>query len=250
MRANVRRWYANPAITEVALEIRGVVPEGAAWPEEIYGAVAERFPGFGHFDERLSLDAQVWRYGEMPGSPPPALGQPARICTYNDEQSRAVQVGPGVCVYNVMPPYGHYEDHMPMFRRVIDAYLDADHPSAVGALAQHYVNEFRFARAERPCTFFRFYPPLPDELQKRHAPVLVEVQPLSFDGGLVRVVLKRVDVNADTATYVMHLHAESDREIPASTESVIQWNNRAHTALNRAFDMSVTADCRKLLREL
>lgn len=245
----MRRWYADPAIAEVALEIRGAVPEGAAWPEEIYDTLAERFPGFGHRTERLSLGAQTWRYGEDLGSPP-ALGEPARVCTYNEEASRAVQVGPGVCVYNVMPPYGHYEDHMPMFRRVIGAYLDADHPSAIASCAQHYVNEFRFARAERPCTFFRFYPPLPDELQQRHAPVLVEVQPLSFEGGLVRVILRRYDVSDDTATYVMHLHAESVGEIPASVESVIQWNNRAHTALNRAFDMSVTDDCRKLLREL
>jgi uncharacterized protein (TIGR04255 family) len=243
-----RRWYADPKIVEAVFAIRADAAPAAPWPGDTYQRLANRFVGFASHEERLTLDAPVAR--RRSPRTPPSPGTPYRVLRLNHDGSRAVQWGPGICAYNVYPPYGHYEDHTPNLHRVMEAYLLEEEPHTVGGAEQRYVNELVLARGERPSDFFTFYPPIGDELQRAHARIHLEVDTATFPGGVVSFSLSRADDTADGVRYVLEVGARSVRALVADADAIVEWHNIAHNALSVTFEMSITDAFRRRLRQV
>jgi uncharacterized protein (TIGR04255 family) len=242
-RRPVRRWYAEPRISEAVLAIGH---DGAApWLPETYDRLASRFKGFTH-EERLSLDAPLARQGAAPS--PPADGEPYRIWRLNHEGHRAAQWGPGLVAYNVLPPYGHFEDHLPHWNNLVEAFLAEDRPPVLSWAEQRYVNEFTLARAERPVDFFIFYPSLPED--RRHAMTRLDVEAAEFDRGIVDVSLLRTAADADAVRYQLVVVASSHAGLAADLDDVMRWHNVAHHAVNEAFERVITNETRRRMRQV
>jgi uncharacterized protein (TIGR04255 family) len=249
MRASIRRWYADPAVVEAVFEIRAVA--AAPWDPEMYQRMAARFPGFDGAEHWLSPDAPVSRYRASFGEDLPdddADGR--RVYRATPEGTRAVQVGPGVCAYHVRKPYGHYEDHVTQLQRLFEAYLAEERPMLVGHAEQRYINEFRISRNERPSALFSFYPPLPEELQRRHTDLRVEVGMLVFEGGATTIILSRVATDATHVVYHLEVVARSTHALAADTDVLTRWHNLAHSSVDESFELAITAECRKRLRQV
>jgi uncharacterized protein (TIGR04255 family) len=249
MRSSVRRWYAEPAIVEAVFEIRAAA--AAPWDDDSYARMSARFPGFSGEQYWVDGDAPTSRYGLAPPTPAQhPTGGMRRLYRANPERTRAIQFGPRLCAYHALKPYGHYEDHVMPVQRLVDAYLAEEHPTVIGGAQQHYVNEFRVARRERPSALFTFYPPLPEELQREHAEIHVEVAMHSFADGATSVRLRRVAVDNASATYHLEVIARSVRALEPDADALTRWQNLAHVALNHSFELSITAECRKRLRQV
>ncbi len=246
IRRPVRRWYAEPRIAEAVF---AVGTRGApAWPDEVYGRLASRFKGFAAREEKLAMDAPLGRHGAVP-CPPPS-GAPHRVWRLNDEGHRAVQWGPGFIAFNVLPPYGHYEDHGPTWTNLLEAFLAEERPGALGWAEQRYVNEFTLARIERPGELFLFYPPQPDDRERRHAVTRLDLDAIEFDGGSVAISLVRAAQDVDAVRYQLVVVASSARTLDADVDAILRWHNVAHNAINEAFERVITDETRRRMRQV
>jgi uncharacterized protein (TIGR04255 family) len=246
LRRPVRRWYAEPRIAEAVLAVGHDTVR--PWADGEYDRLASRFKGFAAREERLALDAPLARHGAPPA--PPHDGQPHRIWRINQEGHRAAQWGPGVVAYNVMPPYGHFEDHLPSWSNLVEAYLGEAQPPHLSWAEQRYVNEFTLARAERPNEFFVFYPPLPDDRDRRHSLTRLDVDAAQFDGGAVSVSLLRTAADTDAVRYQLVVIASSRSRLAADLDDVMRWHNIAHHAINEAFERVITNETRRRMRQV
>jgi uncharacterized protein (TIGR04255 family) len=252
LRRPVRRWYADPRIAEAVLAIgsTGAPP----WSAEAYARLASRFKGFAARQELLAIDAPLARHGAPP-QPPRDDAAPHRVWRLNHEGHRAVQWGPGVLAYNVLPPYGHFEDHLPSWSNLVEAFL-VEHGAAspegnrLGWAEQRYVNEFTLARAERPGEFFVFYPPLPEDRARSHAVTRMDIEAAEFDGGTVQVSLLRTAADAEAVRYQLVVVAASKAGVAADLDAVMRWHNVAHHAINEAFERVITNETRKRMRQV
>jgi uncharacterized protein (TIGR04255 family) len=246
LRRPVRRWYAEPRIAEAVLAVGH--GSASAWPAAAYGRLASRFKGFAAREERLALDAPLARQGASPCPPPP--NAPHRVWRLNHEGHRAAQWGPGVVAYNILPPYGHFEDHLPSWNNLVEAFLGEDRPALLEWAEQRYVNEFTLARAERPASFFVFYPALPDDRDRRHSLTRLDVDAAEFDGGWVEVSLLRTAADAEAIRYQLVVVASSRSGLPAEIDEVMRWHNLAHHAINEAFERVITNETRRRMRQV
>ncbi len=246
VRRPVRRWYAEPRIAEAVL---ATGTHGApAWTPESYARLAQRFKGFGAREEKLAIDAPLARHGAP--AAPPAQGAAFRMWRLNQDGHRAVQYGPGVVSYNVLAPYGHFEDHLPSWSNLVEAYLAEERVTVLGWAEQRYVNEFTLARAEKPADFFVFYPPLPDDRDRRHALSRMDVDGAEFEAGGVEVSLRRTVADAEAVRYQLIVVARSRGNLPAEVEVVMRWHNVAHNAVNDAFERIITNETRRRMRQV
>ena len=249
MRATVRRWYSEPALVEAMFALRPVGADAAAPDLDSDGidAMRQRLRGFRTAPQQLAANAPVSRYEALGDD---AGDGPTRLCLWNDERNRAVQFGPGVCAFNVLAPYGHYEDHLPSLQRLTQTYLEvANLPDGLDC-SQRYLNVFDLLLAEHADELFSFYPPLPAPLIAKHIHVAVHVEAVEFENGDCTVHLWRGTAGATHVDYRLEVVSRSRHPVAADTEALLQWQQRAHQAVNRAFEMSITPACRKRLREL
>ena len=242
----MRRWYAEPRIAEAVLAVgHDAAP---SWPAAAYARFASRFKGFGAREERLAVDAPLARQGAEPC--PAGEGAPYRVWRINAEGHRAAQWGPGVVAYNVLPPYGHYEDHLTTWTNLVDAFLAEERPPGLDWAEQRYVNEFTLARAERPADFFVFYPPLPDDRDRRHSLTRLDLDAAEFDGGSVTVSLLRTAADSEAVRYQLVVVASSRTGLAGDVDDVIRWHNVSHHAINEAFERVITNETRKRMRQV
>jgi uncharacterized protein (TIGR04255 family) len=246
LRRPVRRWYAEPRIAEAVLAIGH--RETPAWSAETYGRLASRFKGFGAREERLAIDAPLARQGAAPAPPHPDA--PYRVWRLNQEGHRAVQWGPGVVAFNALPPYGHFEDHLPSWSNLVEVFLAEERPVSLAWAEQRYVNEFTLARAERPGELFVFYPPLPDDRERRHALTRLDIDAAEFDGGTVEVSLIRTASDPEAVRYQLVVVAASRTGLDADLDEVMRWHNVSHHAINEAFERVITNETRKRMRQV
>lgn len=244
----IRRWYAAPALVEAVFDLRCSEAMRAPWTEDRTQGLAERLPGFSTAPERLEVAAPLSRWGREPGPASPPGGRPHRVCAHNEDRTRAVQYGPGICALNVFQPYGHFEDHVPTWRRLVDAYLRVADLPAIDAAEQRYINHFVLGRRERPSTLFRIYPPLAEDLA--HPRLAVELETSIFEGGAVCVSLHCTGADDDGANYRLEVVARAAAPLAADVEAVVQWHHVAHMAVNDAFETSVTDECRTRMRQI
>jgi uncharacterized protein (TIGR04255 family) len=250
VRAHHRRWYADPKVAEVVFAINASGTPTAPWPDEVFARMAARFVGFTTAEELLPADAPLAR---RRAAPPTVLagagGRPVRVCKRSSDGTRAVQYGPGACAYNVYPPYGHYEDHVPTFERLFSEFLAEEEPHVIGGAEQRFVNELWLSRADRPSDLFAFYPPLGDVLESRHVPLRLEVETESAGDLAVTVTLARAG-EGDGVLYVLEVAARATRGLPPDAQALVEWHNRAHQACDESFEAAITDETRRRLRQV
>ncbi len=252
MRATVRRWYSEPALVEAVFEMRPDQPGDAlvhGLDNEAVQAMLGRLRGFTARTEKLEVHAPVSRYDVAPGQHA-TDGDAFRVCTWNEDGDRGVQFGGGVCAFNVLSPYGHYEDHLPSLRRIIQTYLEVGNIEVGFHCAHRYLNVFPLQPFEKPNDLFCFYPPLPANLVDDHVAVSVRIEAVKFRNGACTVRLWRHELHDEVVVYRMESASRSDIPVEADVDAILEWHQIAHDAVNRAFDMSITPVCRKRLREL
>ena len=196
------------------------------------------------------MDAPLARRRAAPPHGAPGVANRAvRVVERSSDGTRAVQWGPGACAYNVYPPYGHYEDHVPTFERLFAEFLAEEQPYTIGGAEQRYVNELWLSRADRPSELFTFYPPLGNALEMRHVPLRLEVETESVGDVAVTVTLSRAG-EGDGVLYVLEVAARATRGLPPDAQALVEWQNRAHQACDESFEAAITDETRRRLRQV
>ncbi len=252
--AFVRRWYGRPVIAEVVFELWATPDDSCGWHDTSHANMVDRLPGFSGRLEWLAEDAAASRYRARAGSASDGLLEATgdgtdRLCRWNDDGNRAIQLAENMCSYNVFPPYGHFEDHLPSLDKVITAYLNEAEHAAVDVLGQHYLNVFRLGPEESARELFTFFPPMPKPIVG-HVPIRLELEMEHFHNGVTLVRLSLDARDDDVASYILEVEARSRRPMPPDPEAILQWHHIAHESVNRVFELSITPKARERMKEL
>jgi len=132
------RHYNAPPLEEAIFELF-VVPPGV-WPSTGAEDIAKLLPAYSGKREDLEQVNLAIQLG--PGRSVGQAVNPAarRTRLWTPEETRAVQLGPEMCTYNVRRPYGHYEDHRAAIRDLFAAYLAVAKPKQLAWVGQRYIN--------------------------------------------------------------------------------------------------------------
>lgn len=243
------RTYNKPPLSEAIYEFFADPSGTNQWSEESFARLAMLIRDFDAKEERL-IDRDLI----VNVQPSPNLGfnqqvsEPrVRLRRWNAEGTRAVQYGAHMCAYHVLPPYGHFEHHIPMIRNLLDNYLSRAQPERMAWTGQRAINIVRLPVAGPPAAnYFEIYPKLPEALARIHSPLAVQVQTAEFENGSAVVNLALRLVEDGHAVYILDVYARSKDPMPANVDDLLAWQQRAHEALSASFELSITDDSRAL----
>lgn len=212
------------------------------WHQESPSRMLAHFPELSGREERLETrEFVVDVHAKVePGFTPRASAIQTRIRRWNSDGTRAVQCGSHMCAYNVLPPYGHFEHHLPMQTELVRAYLEEAKPQRMAWAGQRAINIIRLPVSGRAAEYFEIYPKLPERLARDHRPLAVQVQTAEFENGTSVVNLGLRGIEGDQAVYVLDVYARSSGAMPADVDKLIQWQQTAHSALSDSFELSIT----------
>lgn len=171
---------------------------------------------------------------------------------WNKEHTRGVLVGSEVFAVNVLPPYGTFEDILPLIASLHGRYLRTAKPARVLWLGHRYINQVTLSLRERqsPAEFFTLYPPLRDA-GSRHPPVGVQIEAARFEDGIVLANLGLSALNGENAVYTLDLYAKTTSDAPPSTaDAITEWHKRAHEEVRAIFLWCITNEARSRFKEI
>ena len=169
---------------------------------------------------------------------------------WNAERSRAVQFGSEMCTYNVRKPYGAFEDHLPVTKDILAAYIDVMKPRGIGWVGQRYVNLIALPPTLAPSSFFEIYPRLPAGFLDEHRPCAVQVETAKFDHGTVVANLGLLVLEPTRALYTLDIYARSTAEVPLDVDAIVRWQQTAHVEVVNSFELTITSEARALFKEI
>lgn len=176
---------------------------------------------------------------------------PAGVRRWNKEHTRAVLVGPGVLAFNVLPPYGEFEDHAPQLRALLDGYFATVKPPRIDWLGHRYINqvELLLTDNETAADLFSLYPAALHAQASLHRPLTVQVESSQFPNGVVVTTFALSALNAEKAIYSLDVYARTTGPVRTSPAEIMDWHSVAHDAVVNAFLASITPAARRRFKE-
>ncbi len=192
----------------------------------------------------------TWRFQAGKPDQGMTLGT-ASIRQWNKDRSRSVLFGPTNLAFNVLPPYGKYEDHAPQLRKIIASYFAVRPNSKALALGHRYINQIvvPLDRDISPAKLFTLYPKLPAGAAARHPPLAVQLETARFENGVVLTTLSLAAADAETAVYVIDIYARTTATVPETLDGIMDWHSAAHSKVVESFLFAITSDARALFKE-
>lgn len=222
--------------------------ESDASLEALEAPFFSKFPEYaGPRDEWQSFGASFeFKSGKL--STAPTKGGVRR---WNAKRSRAVLLGGGVLAMNVVPPYGHIEDHLPHLRELLSVFLELAKPRRIGWLGQRYLNQVRIEFSERlpPIRLFTLAPAIPEERAVTHPPITAQLEVARTEAAVVLSTLALSAKNALGAVYTLDVYGRTSGEVPTSAQSIVDWHSATHEIIIDAFLSSITDEARKRFKE-
>lgn len=218
--------------------------------EELERKFFARFPDYsGPRDSWQFVGANIaFKGGEVSAAPSvPQVG----VRRWNADRSRAVLLGAGVLAMNVVPPYGHVEDHLPHLRDLLSAYFELAQPRRIAWLGQRYINQVTIEFAERlaPFKLFTLAPNLPEARALMHPETTVQLEAARTN---VTSALTTLSLSAKTpsaAVYTLDIYGRTSGEVPNSAQTIVDWHSATHEIIIDAFLSSITDEARKRFKE-
>ena len=213
---------------------------------------------FARFPEFIAETRQEWQRFEArlemkEGQPTGSAFdvKQAGVRRWNAAKTRGVLIGPSVLAMNVVPPYGHFEDHAPQLRALLDGFLATAAPNRIEWLGHRYINQVQIALADQksPADLFRLYPSLPKPRALTHPAVTVQVETSRFQESVVLTTLNLSAKTPDSAIYTLDVYARTVGSVPSTSSSMTDWHASAHEAVVDAFLAGITAEARRLFKE-
>lgn len=231
------------------------VPSTAGWKVGSMERVLAKFPEFASHEERLQdvglqmqmgADGVVRRTTQEPRE---------RVRRWNETKTLAIQFGRHMCAHNVLgTAYVHFEpDHVATIERVVHAYLDEAKPEMLAWIGQRYINRIEIPAGDDPVEYFTIYPRLAETLTG-HRPFALQLETETFPAGRVTVSLRsspdEVVTLGKPVVYMLDIYARSEEgEIPVDPLALITWYRKAHDAISRSFELSITDNSRRMFEE-
>jgi uncharacterized protein (TIGR04255 family) len=153
----------------------------------------------------------------------------------NEARNRAVLFGPGVLALNVLPPYGDFEQHLPMIDSLANRFFAIAKPKHVTTISQRYINEIKVGEGQSPRDWLKIYPHVPGS--ERHPPINLRIEIARFaPGSIVFLNLVLARTVGGENVYLLDINAKVDNP----EVGLLDWHKEAHRAIGNVFFDSLT----------
>jgi uncharacterized protein (TIGR04255 family) len=241
MATRYRKTPLSEAIFEFAPLDATLTTDGV---EHLKSAFSDEYP---KAEELPGMEVEV-EFGPAGVSAKHGGKKTVRYRLWNQARSRLVQVAQDMCAFNALPPYSHYIDYLPDIEKLFAEYSRTCRPAGIRLLGHRYINRiFLPSEDVDPTDYFAFYPPLRG---RRHPPFLLrfETEPLPR-GGQVTLSLYYASLDNQKPVYFLDLYAQAAQNLNYAFDWTLAkaWQDEAHDAVTRAFELAITDRCRELL---
>jgi uncharacterized protein (TIGR04255 family) len=240
--------YRNTPLVEAVFETFFV---GGQWDGGVLAKLDARLgvEFAGHRDEMQNFPGIEFRMTPTGPRVRATQQQPPKYRRWDVPGKRLVQYSAEMCAFNALKPYTHYVDYRPDMEKLFRAYVEESRPPAVRFLGQRYINRVSLPSVdEHPSGYFTIYP---EEVPHDRRGVIfsMQVQTELVAHGRVVMNLAFQTVEAGQPVYVLDVYARTDEKpsIRLEWSDVAAWQDEAHGAVKRAFELALTDKCRTLL---
>ena len=242
--------FARPPVTEAVFDL--FVAGSPCTIEQVEKAFFQGLPEF----ESVPDPWQSWvaQVNVVPGGMQTTTAVERRgVRRWNKDHTRGVLVGPDVFAFNVLPPYGHFDDLLPQISDLHHRFVETAKPQRVLWLGHRYINQvtLRVEDDDLPGALFTLYPKLPRAAEhSTHPQVSVVAEAARFRDGIVVVNLMLSALDAQNAVYTLDLYAKTPAGAPPITpHAMVEWHQRAHEEVRTVFLWCLTDKARSRFKE-
>jgi uncharacterized protein (TIGR04255 family) len=176
---------------------------------------------------------------------------PPRMQYFNPDRSALIQVGTDQLTVNHLKPYPTWEEFKPMILKNLDTYNKEANPKGFKRIGLRYINIININKTlESLKDYLNYYPTVPSELSESSKSFNIKVD-MPYNDERDRLILSLATVvpeNPDTFSFVLDVDYSMSKPESVSFEQIPDWLESAHSAIEKAFEASITDKCRELFK--
>jgi len=240
------RKYRNPPVVEALCEFQFIPSQ--PWDITILGLIYERIKDkFPKKQQQFGVGIQLQPTDR--GVEHRIEPVPPRIQFRKEDETALIQIAPDLLVVNQLKPYPTWENFKSVILENFNVYREIANPKGFRRIGLRYINIFEFDKLGIELTeYFRYYPSIPEDLLQTHTSFLVRVE-LPFEDGneiLILTLGSIVPSKPDVISLVLDIDYAMIKPDYISLDSIVEWLERAHKQVERAFESSITDKTRDL----
>jgi len=242
--------YTNPPLIEALCEFyfEPSQPWDLTIPGLFYREVRSEFPKRHQFSP-FQVDFEVEGQGQVIQN----IGGSADRMQFMREDERAlIQIGPNLLVVNHLKPYSDWETFEGMIARALKVYRQVADPQAINRVGLRYINRLDIPEPQVEIEdYLLAVPTVPSAVPQIFGNWSQRVEiPFVEDNGLL--VIQSSSVNQEGQMHVAFLLDLDFITIQArlvQLDSALEWVERAHDEIEKAFEACVTPKAKRLFGE-
>jgi len=242
------RKYKNPPIVEALCEFQFV--PGQPWDLTITGLFYDKIKD--NFPEKQQQTRFGVGFRPTEGGVEQKVEMTPRMQFRRKDQTALIQSGPNLLVINHLKPYPTWKDFKPMILQNLEIYQDIAKPEGFKRIGLRYINRIEIPEKLVEVTdYFKFYPFIPPDLPQTHGDFNVRIE-ISYEEDHDKLLLTLGSIlSKETDKIAIMLDLDYIMTTPEKIrfKEVKGWIDKAHTAIENAFEACITDKCRNLFKE-
>jgi len=238
--------YRNPPVVEALCEFQFIPTR--TWdmtiPGLIYEKVKSKFP---HRQQQIGIGLQ-FRPTER-GVEQKVEHAAPRVQLYAKDKTSLIQIGPDRLAVNQLSPYPTWARFKPKIFYSLQAYQKVAVPKGFKRIGLRYINKIKIpAKTIDMSDYFKIYPAIPDNLPQTHSTFIsrVEIPYMDERDRMLLTLASEATEVKDTLLLVLDIDYIMLKPEAVPINAFASWIEQAHSAIETAFESSITDKTRAL----
>ncbi len=243
------RLYENPPLVEALCEFRFLTTQewDLTLPGIFYQEIKRELP---RKQEQNAFELQV-KPGRSIDMPEIGGTVQPRVQFLSDDETRLVQLGPGMLSVNQLQPYGKWHDFKARILHTVESYYRVAAPSALARIGLRYINRVDIP-AERPVSrYFVYRPHLPEDIRQEPKNILLrtEIEHKQSNGILLYTLASTPSEKDHVHSLLYDLDFVTLDAADLGLGGISEWIERAHSHIEAAFEAGISDELRATFKE-
>jgi uncharacterized protein (TIGR04255 family) len=244
------RVYREPPITEALCEFRFANNElwDSTLPGLFYAEIRNQFP---IKRDRTMVEMAV-KVDHAQGDTDLQGRTVPRIQFLSQDETRVVQIGPGILSINVLKHYPKWPGFKASIFEILDKYNRVVPAQRLERIGLRYINQIKVDAKRAIHDWFTYYPALPARLQNAPSMLLLRTEHMMTEqnGRLIFTLASPQGSLAEERNYVLDLDFVT-LTAPSNTQEMCErWVDVAHDEIEATFEATITDTLRLQFQEV
>ena len=247
----MRRSYRRPPIIEALCEFQ--FEPSQPWDGTFLGPIYDKVQPV--FPKKRPVDTLQVQFG-LPGHEAPSpsvVSEPGSMWFVRGDEKVLMKVGPDVISVHHLQPYSDWETLRGYIERALDAYRQAVRPRGVRRVGLRYINRLEVPGQNVAIGDYLFaVPSIPEKLPQQFSRWVQRVEiPYARLRGILALQTGSIhEEDQEDSAFLLDLDFSTSPFEAKPLASAVEWVERAHDEVERAFEACITPRARQLLQEV